>query len=131
MLQLGGNRHAQSSADGVGGMAGSEGVVLALCGIGEAAQAVQFAVVVKLVAPARQDLVGIGLVPHVPHQTVVGRVEHIVQRHDNLHRAHTRGKVPRVARQLVYHILPQLVAHLWQLVDIQFPQVGRAVNLCQ
>ena len=97
MLQLGGNRHSQRCRDGIRGMACSERVILALGGIGKTAQAVQLAVVVKLVATTGQYLVGIGLMAHVPHQAVVGRVEHVVQRHDDFHGAHTRGEVAGVA----------------------------------
>ena len=46
---------------------------------------------VQLLAPAGQHLVRIGLVPDVPDQPVIGRVEHIMQRN----REFDRAQVPR------------------------------------
>ena len=79
-------------------MACREGVILAFGGVGETTQAVQLAVVVELVAATCQDLVGIGLMAHVPHQTIIRRVKHIVQCHHYLNGTHARCEMAWVAR---------------------------------
>ena len=56
--------------------------------------AAQLAQRVHAVTAAGQDLVGIGLVAHVPHQAVFRGVEHMVQRHGQLHRSQVGAEVP-------------------------------------
>jgi hypothetical protein len=57
----------------------AKAVVFALAATREPADTVHLAQGVHLVAPAGQNLVRIGLVAHVPHQTVMRRVEHRMQ----------------------------------------------------
>ncbi len=83
-------------------MTGCEGVVGALFGIGKTAKTAKLAIGVKLVAATCEQLVPIGLMPDIPHNAVVGGVEHIVQCHGELHRTHARCKVPGIGRQGVY-----------------------------
>ncbi len=130
-LQLAGDRHSQRCRYGVAGMTSLEGVVLALAGIGESTQTTFLAVGREAVATSSQNLVWISLMSHVPHQAVVGSVEHIVQRHSNLHGTHTRSEVPRVLAQLMHDELAQLGTHSGQLIHIQLLQVGWRINLCQ
>ena len=47
----------------------------------------------ELGAPARQDLVCIGLMPHVPNNAVLGCVEGIVQGDRKIYNTETGGKV--------------------------------------
>ena len=129
VLEFGGNGHAECCRDGVGSMASGKGIVRALIGIGKSAQAVKFAVIIELVPPAGKNLVGIGLVANIPHETVVGSVEHVVQSHNDFHGTHTGGKMPGVAREFMNHILSQLVTHLRQFVEGQMAQVGWTVYL--
>ena len=62
----------------------AKGVVRALGALRKARNAAQLAQRVHAIAPARQDLVRVGLVAHVPHQAVFGGVENMVQRHCQL-----------------------------------------------
>ena len=55
-----------------------ERVILTFAGIGKAAQATHLAIGRETIATACENLVSVSLMPHVPHQPVVGRVEHIV-----------------------------------------------------
>ena len=124
---LGRNGHAERGRDGIGGVAAGKGIVLALAGRRERPHAVQFAVGVKGVAPAGENFVPVGLVAHIPHQAVVGRVENIVQRHGEFYHAERRGKMARVHRNFLDDVAPQLAADLRQLFHGEPTQVGGAV----
>ena len=97
--------------------------------VGEPAQPVQFAYGVELFAAAGENLVPVGLVPHVPHDAVVGGVEHVVQGYGQLDGTHARPEVSRVMGQRVDEEAAYLGTHLGQLFDRQFAQVGREVYL--
>ena len=92
--------HAQGSRDAVRGMSRRERIVLALLGVRESAQATQLAQGWERVASACQYLVRIGLMAHIPHQSVFGRIVHIVQRHDDLDGAQARSEVSGVDAHL-------------------------------
>ena len=68
-------------------MRGAERVVFALGALGEAGQPAALSQRPNAVAPAGQNLVRIGLMPHVPDQPVGRRVEHVMQRHRQFHNA--------------------------------------------
>ena len=70
-------------------MTSLKSVVFALAGIGKTTQATHLAIGREAIATPSQNLVGIGLVTYVPHQSIVGGVEHVVQRHGNLNGTHT------------------------------------------
>ena len=71
----------------------------------------------------------IALVPHVPHDRVVRRSKHTVQRHGQFHHAQIRGEVSAVGRHGVDHRLSQLFTQCDLLFFIQFFDVGRRVDL--
>ena len=79
-------------------------------------------------APAGQDLVRIGLVAHVPHQPVVRRVEHVVQRDRELDRAQVGAQVAAGARHAVEHEGAHFVGQLLELRRGQLAQVRRVVD---
>ena len=76
-----GNIHAQGSGDGVRSMTTSKGVVFALRGRRERFDASQLAIGVKAVATTSENFMSVGLVSDIPHDAIVGRCKHIVQRH--------------------------------------------------
>ena len=92
-LDLGGLRHAQRGGNRRRRVRRAKRVVFALVTLGEAGNAVLLAQGVHALAPARQDLVRIGLVAHVPHDAVVRRVEHVMQRDGQLDRAQVGRQV--------------------------------------
>jgi len=47
--------------------------------------------------PAGEDLVGITLMPDIPHDCIDRRIEHAVERDGQLHHAEIRCEVPPVA----------------------------------
>ena len=96
-------------------MRGAEGVELALGAARKARHAAVLAQRRHVLAPAREDLVRIGLVADVPDEAVVGRVEHVVQRDRQLDGAQVRGQVPAGARDRLEHVCAQLVGQRAEL----------------
>ena len=86
-LQLRGYRHTQSGGDGGGGVAGAEGVVLALAHLWKSTQSPFGSDRGELISPSGDNFVGVCLMAHIPYQLVVGGVEDIMQSHGQLHHA--------------------------------------------
>ena len=78
----------------------------------EARDAAPHAQPLHRLAPAGEDLVPVGLVAHVPHEAVVGRVEHVVQRDRELDRAEVRRQVAAGLRHRSSRNCAQLVGEL-------------------
>ena len=91
--RAGGHRHAECGADGGAGVAGAEGVVGALGDLGETGDAAPLAQAGHLPAPAGEDLVGIALVAHVPHQPVLWGVVDVVEGDGQLHHPQVGGEM--------------------------------------
>ncbi|RML72640.1 hypothetical protein ALQ91_05472 [Pseudomonas syringae pv. syringae] len=83
-LQARGNRHAQRGADRGAGVPDTKGVVLAFAATRKGRNPVLLAQGGHARATAGEDLVRIGLMTHVPHQTVVRGVENVMQRDGQL-----------------------------------------------
>ena len=88
----------------------------------------QLSVGTELVASSGKDLMPIGLMADVPHQAVVGRVVDIMQRHCQLYDTQSRSEMAGINRCLFYDVLPQGIAHCWQLFHFQSPQVFWTVD---
>lgn len=112
-------------------MSRTEGVVFALGHSRKAAYAAHLAVCGEEVASARDDLMGVGLMAHIPHQLIVRGVIDVVYGDRKLHRAQTRGQVARIARTLLDDVLAQLAAVAWQLVDRQLLELGGRIDLVE
>ena len=106
-------------------MGGAERVEFAFCAACEARQATALAQGAHAVAAARDDLVRIGLMPHIPHQPVMRRVEHGVDCHSELHDAQRCAEVAAGAGNDIDRLGPQLRRQLLELVDRQIAQIGR------
>ncbi|MDT4849924.1 hypothetical protein FQZ97_840620 [compost metagenome] len=77
-------------------------------------------------APARQVLVGVTLVAHVPHDAVARGVEHVVQRDRQLDGAEVGGEVAARAGHAVDDEGPQFIRKARQLRDAELAQrMGR------
>src|SRR5438309_5521561 len=92
-LGLRADRRAERRRDRGRGMRGAERVVPGLDAPREARDAVDHAQPRHRVAPAGEDLVRIGLVADVPDDTVLGRLEDVVQGNRQLDGAEIRGQV--------------------------------------
>src|SRR5207244_6846168 len=66
------------------GVTGPELVVRTLAAPQEPGQATRLAQRRQAIVPAGEDLPGVALMPHVPHDLVAGRVEAVAQRHGQL-----------------------------------------------
>ena len=86
-------RQADADAHAGPGVAAVEDVVLALAAAREAADAADLAQGVEPVPSVGEQLVGVGLVPGVPHDPVARRVHDAVQRERDLDRAERAGEV--------------------------------------
>jgi len=73
--------------------------------------------------------VGIGLVPHVPHDLIGGRVEDIMQGGGQLHSPQTRREVSGIYRTFVDDIASQLVAVSAQLLRGEPFEVLRRIDM--
>ena len=73
------DRHAKGSADACAAVSDPKGVVLAFAALGKPTDALVLAVGVEPLATSGQNLVAVGLVPHVPHDLVFRGVEGVVQ----------------------------------------------------
>ena len=127
-VQLGRLRHAQRRRNRRAGMRRAEGVVFAFRAPRKAGDAAVHAQPGHALAPAGEDLVRVGLVAHVPDQPVVRRVEHVVQRDREFHRAEIGRQVAAGLAHRLDDEGAQLVGQLRQLAPFQGAQLGRAVD---
>ena len=109
-------------------MRGAEGVVGGLGAPGEARDTVLHAQARHRFAPAGEDLVRVGLVADVPHDAVLGRLEHRVQRDGQLDRAEVGRQVPAGLGYRVEHVGAKLFGQLVQLLALELAQRGRIVD---
>ena len=72
-------RHSQSCADRCTSVRGTEGIVYTLSTIREAGNTTCHAQGFHRFAPSRKYLVRIGLVTHIPHQSVIRCIKNVVQ----------------------------------------------------
>ncbi len=131
VLELVGHGKAERRRDRGRGMRRAEGVVFALGALGEARQPSALTQGADAVAPAGNDLVRIALVPHVPHQLVLGRVEHIVDGDGQFDHAQPRTKVPARGADRVDHLGAEFVGKLAKLFGLEAAQIVRGVNLIE
>src|SRR6185295_5277889 len=127
----GGHGHAECRTDRGAGVSDAEGVVFALGARRKWCQAAALLDGVEPVAPAGQHLVRVGLVPDVPDQPVVGRVEYVVERHGELDRAEPRREVAAARGDAAYQVFAQLGAHRGQTVLRQGAQVAWQIHRTQ
>ena len=130
-LQTAGGSHTQCGTDRCRAVAGAKCVIGAFAPFWETAQSAICAERIKAVSPSGKYLVGIGLVAHIPHQTVVGRIEYIVQSHSQFDSPQTRGQMSRMGGEGVDDIGPQLVGYSLQVAHCQSAQVFRGIYFFQ
>ncbi len=106
----------------------AERVVFAFRTLGEARQPAALAQGLDPVPATGQDLVGIGLVAHVPDQAVARGVVDIVQGDGQLDHAQAGAQVPAGDRHGVQRGGAKFVRRLPQLIARQLSQVGRQLD---
>ena len=123
--------HAEGGADGGAGMADAEGVVFAFAAFGEGGQPVRLPHGEHTLAAAGEDLVGVGLMAHIPDQPVVGGVEHIVEGDGEFHHAEAGAEMAAGLTHAVEQVEAQFVRQLGELGRLQPAQVGGGLDLIQ
>ena len=83
----------------------------------------------QLVAPARQDLVRVGLMSDVPDQSIVRRVEHIMQRNRQFDGAEAGGEMAAHLAHRVDEIPAKFVGQIPELWPGDFSQVRGGLDL--
>ncbi len=104
-------------------MAGPEGIVGAFFPPGKPADPSALAQGVKIFLPAGNQLVGIGLVPHVPDDPVPGGIEDVVKRQGQFHHAQTGGQMPPHLGDRSDDLLADLLSQARQIGRPQVAQV--------
>ena len=130
-LHAGGDGHPQGRTDGRAGMPHAKGVVFAFSPLREARQTILAANAVHTLATTSEDFVGIGLMPDIPHQAVVGSIEHIVQSNGEFKNSKAGTKVPAGLPYGPQQECAQLPCQLSQLVLCQLTQLCGSVNPVQ
>ena len=132
LLEIPGHGHAQHGGDAGAGVAGAEVVVGAFIALEEAGQPVVLAQGGEAVFAAREDLVGIGLMTHVPYDAVLQEVEVVEQRHREFDGAEVGAEVPAGLRYRGDQEGPDLSGQLLQLRGREVPYLlGRGQGIKQ
>ena len=74
---------------------------------------------------------GVGLVTYIPNQTIMGRVEYVVQRHSELDGAEIGRQVTAGVRHRMNQIVAQFPRELRELLAFECAQVGRIADLLE
>ena len=127
-LDAGSLCHAQRGRNGRAGVRCAEGVEFAFATLRETGEATQLAKGWHAVTPPGENFVRVSLVPYVPHDPVVGGVEHIVQGHSQLHGAQVGTEVSAGLGHTLQQKGPQLVGQLSQLITRYLAEVCGALN---
>ena len=126
-----GNGKAKSRRNRRRGVARPEAVVNAFVPLEEAGNASLLAQGIESVIAAGQQLVHVRLVPHVPHDLIVGCVEHVVQRKSQFNNAKARCQVTTVLCHLTNDGLADLRGEVVQFLDRTVLQVLRRLYVFQ
>ena len=106
--QIAGHGHAKGRRDGRGGMPYPKAVIGALAAAREAREAPQGTQGVELGSASGQQLVGIGLMPHVPDDLVLLHVEGMQQGQGQFHDPQRGSQMPAVLGHHIDDALAQL-----------------------
>src|SRR5262249_20387081 len=79
-------------------------------------------------AASSQDLVRVSLMADVPNETILWRVESIVQRDCELDRAERGAGVAADTRHRLENVVANLIGNCAKLLGWKSPQIGRRVN---
>ena len=112
--QVPGTGNAQSRRDGGAGMSGAEAVIGAFTPFGEPAQAPVLPQGGKLFQTPGEQLVDVGLVPHVPHNLVPGHGEHLMEGYGKLHHSQVGRQMAPVFAGNLQDLVPDFLAQFRQ-----------------
>ena len=106
-------------------MAGTECVIFRLGTAKKTAQPAKLLDGMQLVPPAREYLVCIRLMSHIPNKPIPRRVENVMHRNRELDRTQARTGVAANPRTCIDDELPHFVGDLLKVVDPKLSEVGR------
>ena len=92
-------------------------IVRTFCPTGVAREPPSLLELVEAVGATGQDLMHIGLMPGVPYNSVLGRIEDPVQGDGELNNAEIGSKVPSGGRHLGHQEIPDLTGQQRQLLN--------------
>ena len=121
--------HAQARRDRGRTVPSPEGIVTAFRPPRVSAEAAFEPQRMKTVPPAREDLVGMGLVAHIPNQQILFRVEHMMESDGKLDRAEGRREMAAVRRRHFDNDIADFFGEGFQLVQLQRPNIAGALKL--
>jgi len=124
-------RHAGNRRDAGAGVPRGKAVVFAFVPIGESGQAAESAKRLKILAPAGDELVRIGLMADIEDYLVAGRIENVVDGEYELDRAQTGCKMPSTMRCCRYYLVPDLLGQLAKLTYRERFEILGAVYLVE
>ena len=102
----------------------TEAIVFALGALGETGKATALTQCADAPAPLGENFVRIGLVADVPDQTVVGRIEDMMQCDSQFDHAQTRAEMTTGDGNGIDRLCAKFFRELRQLTLWQFPKVG-------
>ena len=79
----------------------------------------------QLISPARQNLVRVCLMAHVPNQAIVRSVERVMQSNRKFHCSERCTRVPSDARHSFQNVLANFLGYVLKVIKPQPPQVFR------
>ena len=112
-------------------MGGAKGIKFAFIALGKTGHAVQLAQGVHTITATGEDFVRIGLMTHVPHQSVVRGVENVMQGNRQFDRAKVGAQVAAGFSDTFQHKRAQLVCQGAQLRWRQTSQICGGINIFQ
>ena len=109
-------------------MRGTECVVRRFVAAGKSRRSAPLPQLVHLRAAAGQNLVRVGLMPHVPDDPIAWRIEHVMQRDRQLDGAQVRRQMAACLRHRIQQERAQLTRELRQLRSLQATELGGVVD---
>ena len=115
-IKTAGHNKTKSRRNGCGAMAAGKYIIFgAFVLIRKTAQASELPQCRKIFCPACEDLVRIRLMADIPYNVVARRVERVMYRYRQLHRAKSRRKMPPGLRYCRQYLLPYLFCKYRQI----------------
>ena len=112
-------------------MTGSKCIIFAFRTLRESADSVLHPVLAEGLATTGDDLVGIGLMSDIEDNFVLWGIVNIMKAHHQLYCTEARSKVPRIHGAAFYHILPEFLAELPELIHAEILDVLWRIHTLQ
>lgn len=112
------DRHPKAGRDRRRGMAGTKGVVLGLVTPKKTRNSAFLFDRVKLIAATGQYLVGVGLMPNIPNQSILGSIKYVMHRNREFYGAEAGTCMPADTRTRIDNELSNFVGNLLEVLDL-------------